>query len=97
MIQKNLQHPFEAVRSDSNVSQSMLGLHHHQLLGDDNNEDYEKQAEELVSMKYGACLKMKVLGRSKQKVKIKADIVCSKKFPNRGKVFRFTVRKPQFH
>jgi hypothetical protein len=61
-------------------------------LDDDNNEDYEKQADELID-EIWRIFKDEDAWSHEAKSKNRSDAVTSKTFPNRGKVFRLIVRK----
>jgi hypothetical protein len=90
--QQQQQLPLRTVHSDSNISQSVLATPLSVLDDNNNNEDYEKKADEIIDELwriYQDSDSWYEEARSKNGV----DVVHSKSFPKWGKVFRLIVRK----
>jgi hypothetical protein len=90
--EETTQVPLRNIRSVSNMSQSILETPPSDLNDGNNNEEYEKQAEEILDEIW------KIYNDDNSwyeeaKSKDGTDIVLSKTFPKWGKIFRLTVRK----
>ena len=83
--------PLRNIRSDSNVSPSMLGTPT-SVLDSDQNEKYEKQAEEMLD-EIWKIYNDDESWYEESKSNDGFDIVLSKKFPKWGKTFRLIVRQ----
>jgi hypothetical protein len=88
------QEPTRNIRSDSNVSQSIVGTPASVIEDDTNDDDYEKQADEVIE-KVWHMFKDDDLDTWTQEAKSSddLDIVIAKSFPKCGKVFRLTVKR----
>lgn len=86
--------PIRTVRTGSNVSQSILGTPASVIEDDGNDEDYEKQADDIIE-KVWRIFKDDSSWSQEAKSNNGIDIVIAKSFPKWGKVFRLCVRKEE--
>lgn len=84
--------PIRTVRAGSNVSQSILGTPASVIEDDGNDEDYGKQADDIIE-KVWRIFKDDSSWSQEAKSNNGIDIVIAKNFPKWGKVFRLCVRK----
>jgi hypothetical protein len=78
------------IRSDSNISQSILGTPASVI--EDDDDDYESQADEIIE-KVWRIFKDDDSWIQEAKSSDGLDIVIAKSFPKWGKVFRLSVKK----